>query len=77
MTAARRKALDAMIGQIEELSQKVGDFHDEEREQFDELSEKAQESERGEKIDSAANALEEAVSSLDAAKDSILEAMGE
>lgn len=75
MTAARLKALGKITSDLEGLRDRLDTLQSEEREQYDNLSDKAQESERGKKIDTAATAIQDAYDSLDSAIDSISDAM--
>lgn len=65
MNEARRKEIEQAISQIEEARTILETVSSEEREEFDELPEKAQESEKGLKIDASASALEESLDECD------------
>ena len=74
MNKARRKNLQAIIDQLEELKGSLEDLRVEEGEYRDNIPENMQESERYEKADeacdnlsSAVDSLEEAISSIEAA----------
>ena len=58
-------------GQIEGLSQAVGDVRDEEQESFDNLPEGFQQGERGQAMEQAAGMLDDAVSALEQAGDDL------
>jgi len=74
MNDAQRKRLDGMYNTLHKIKSDLEDMGEEEREKFDNLNEGLQASERGQLIDSAATALEEAASMLDSALSSVDEA---
>lgn len=74
MNAAQRKRLDEMYDTLDQIKSDLESMGEEEREKFDNLTEGLQSSERGQNLESAANALEEAASVLDSALNSIDEA---
>jgi hypothetical protein len=62
---ARRKEIEQAISQIEEAKSILETAASDEREEFDELPEKTQESEKGIKIEAVATALEESLDDCD------------
>lgn len=90
MNKARRKEAGAIRGRIEDLQtemasvmEDLGNLRDEEQEGFDNMSEGLQQGETGQRIEAAANYLEEAHDTLDeidtilvSAMESIDEAVG-
>lgn len=73
MNAKRAKALNALVGEFEELQTKLEALRDEERDAYEEMSEKKKESEAGELAEEAAEQIEAACTDLD----SLLEHIGE
>jgi uncharacterized protein YoxC len=71
MNAARRKKIDAVFSKLEELGAALEEIRDEEQDFYDNLSEKAQEGEKGEKSQCAIDALDEAIDYLENARDSL------
>ena len=78
MNKARRKAianlidrLDTLKGVADEIRSDLETIKDEEREAFENLSESFQEGDRGQAMEAAADALEEAVGAIDEIGDSI------
>lgn len=67
MNKIRRKNLQAIIDQLEELKGSLEDLQAEEEEYRDNIPENMQESERYEKADEAVDNLEEVISSIKAA----------
>lgn len=64
MNKGQRKVLDEVYKALEEAQQVCSDMACEERDKFDNLSEGLQQSERGELLEQAADALETAEQSL-------------
>jgi len=62
---ARTKEITEAISKIEEAKSILETCASDERESFDELSEKAQESDKGIKLDASATALEESLDECD------------
>ncbi len=75
MNKIRRKNLQAIIDQLEELKGSLEDLQAEEKEYRDNMPENLQGSERYERADAACDGLEEAVSGLEDVICSIEEAM--
>lgn len=74
MNAARRKAISEAIALIDQAHDLVENVANEERESFDNLPEGLQESERGERMDEIASALEEAYMTLTDVVDQLTDA---
>jgi hypothetical protein len=62
---ARRKAIAEAISKIEEAKDLLDTASTEERDEYEELSEKAQESDKGTAIEAAASTLEESLDECD------------
>lgn len=77
MNKSRRKEIAAVVAILDGALADAQTILDGEQGDFEELSEKAQESEKGEERQAAINALEEAVSSIESAMQSLQEAGGE
>ncbi len=82
MNNDRRKALNALIGQIEEANSTLENIRDEidslkgeEEDGFNNLPEGLQQGERGQAMEEATNAMQEAYDALDAASASACEAI--
>lgn len=75
MNKIRRKNLQAIIDQLEELKGSLEDLQAEEKEYRDNMPENLQGSERYERADAACDGLEEAVTGLEDVICSIEEAM--
>jgi hypothetical protein len=75
MNKARRKVLDQLTTEFEDLIARTQAVLDEEQEAFDSMPESLRESERGQSSESAVSALESAVESLGNARDSVNEAL--
>jgi hypothetical protein len=71
MNNPRRKALNKIKEQIEDLRMALEELLDEEQSAFDNMPESLQYSERGEKMEEGISALEDAVSNLEEATDNI------
>lgn len=65
MNEARRKEIAEAISKVEEAKSIIETAASEEREQFDEMTEKAQESDKGQLVEAAATNLEEALDACD------------
>ena len=65
MNAERRKQLAEAISQIEEAKSIIETVATEERDEFEALSEKAQETEKGVAIEACASSLDEAMDDCD------------
>ena len=66
--------IDATVSDLEDMISATEELRDEEQEAFDNLPESMQASERGEKMEAAVSALNEAIEALEAARDSLDEA---
>ena len=71
MNATRRKALSEIFEQLDDLKNQLETLATEERDQFDNMSEKRQDSAKGRAVDEAARYLEDAVGDLSSALDNI------
>lgn len=60
-----RNAMEEYKGKIDDLKSELEGYKDDERTKYDNMSEGLQQGENGQKIDSAANALEEAFDEAD------------
>jgi len=76
MNAQRRKEIDNIISKLEDLKQDIVSMQDEEQGYFDNMPEGLQSSEKGEKAESAVDALDNSVSLINDAIDSLMESMG-
>lgn len=65
MNNTRRKEIDKAIGMLEEAKSILENVASEERDAYDNMSENLKGGERGETMERCADALDEAVSSLD------------
>lgn len=65
MNAARRKAINALLSQVEDLTAQVEALRDEEQEYFDNMPESFQGGEKGETAQAAIDALENAFNGLE------------
>ena len=77
MNMQRRKRIEKVGRQLEELIEEITAIQEEEEEAYDNLPESLQESERGIAIYNAAEALADAVDGLEDANELLLEAIGE
>lgn len=75
MNAARRKALNTIIDQLEDLKTELEDLLSEEEEYRDNMPENLQSSERYENADRACDSLQDAVYELESSLDSITDAV--
>lgn len=74
MNNARRKEIDKLTAQIEEIKEVIEALRDEEQEAFDNMPESLQDGERGEKMQSAIDALEYAADDLQECLDHLSDA---
>lgn len=74
MNNARRKEIDKLTAQIEEIKEAIEALRDEEQEAFDNMPESLQDGERGEKMQSAIDALEYAADDLQECLDHLSDA---
>lgn len=65
MNATRRKELNKLIEQLEDIKIQIENLQQEEQDAYDNLPESLQDSERGERMQEAADELENAASSVD------------
>lgn len=65
MNAQRRKSIQEVIDQLEEIKSTIETLNDEEQEAYDNLPENLQGSERGEAMSEAADNLDSAFNSMD------------
>ncbi len=65
MNKERRKAINEIIGRLDELKADIEALQDEEQEYYDNMPEGIQYGEKGNRAQEAIDALEEAVSNLD------------
>jgi len=75
VNATQREAIQKVISTLEELKGDVDPIGTELREEFDNLPEKSQESEKGEKLDSEASLLEESADDFDSLADKLRESI--
>lgn len=76
MNKNRRDRLAKLSDQISDIMEKLEELRDEELEAFENLPESLNSSERGEMIQTAIGAMDDALSSLENADSRILDAMG-
>ena len=74
MNAARRKAINALLSQVEDLTAQVEALRDEEQEYFDNMPESFQGGEKGETSQAAIDNLENAFNALEGVRDDLEEA---
>lgn len=77
MNKQRRQEIEAIIKHLDDIKDRIETVKDDERESFENMPEPLQQSERGEQIDEAANALEQAYDEMDGIIDYLNEAMGQ
>lgn len=65
MNADRRKRISALWDKLDEIKTEIEAIMEEEQDSYDNLPESLQQSERGEKMESAIDNLESAASSID------------
>lgn len=75
MNNDRRKRIEKVQEQIEGLLAEIEELRDEEQEALENLPESLQETERGERMQTAVDALDEAYTNLDSVNDSLNEAL--
>lgn len=76
MNKNRRNRLAKLSDQISDIMEKLEELRDEELEAFENLPESLNSSERGEVMQTAIGAMDDALSSLENADSRILDAMG-
>lgn len=76
MNKNRRDRLAKLSDQISDIMEKLEELRDEELEAFENLPESLNSSERGETMQTAIDAMDDALSSLENADSRILDAMG-
>lgn len=64
MNVQRRKAIEKILGQVEDLKMEIENIMDEEQEAYDNLPESLQDSERGTKMQDAIEHLNDADNSI-------------
>ena len=74
MNNARRKQIEKLTAQIEEIKETIESLRDEEQDTFDNLPESLQGGERGEKMESAIDALDYAADDLQECLDHLSDA---
>lgn len=74
MNNQRRKAISALVSQIEQLLSDVESIRDEEQEYFDNMPESLQGGEKGETSQAAIDSLESAYNDLESVRDQLEEA---
>lgn len=74
MNKARRKTLDGLLAKFEELKGELETVGSEERDAFDNMPESLQQGEKGQAAETAADAIDNAVSEIDSVTTSIEEA---
>lgn len=74
MNNARRKQIEKLTAQIEEIKETIESLRDEEQDAFDNLPESLQGGERGEKMESAIDALDYAADDLQECLDHLSDA---
>lgn len=67
MNNVRRKALNAIISELEDIQSRLEAINDEENEAYDNMPDSIQESERGEQSYNAMNSMSDALSSIESA----------
>lgn len=76
MNKQRRNRLQTAINQLSEIQRVVNAIADEERDSLDSLPENFQDTDRGEKMQLAISALEDASEQIEGSVDNISDAMG-
>jgi hypothetical protein len=71
MNEARLKEIAALVGKIDDLKSQVETVRDAEQEYYDNMPENLQGSEAGERAESAASSLDDAVNNLSEAMDAL------
>jgi len=75
MNAKRRREIKKIKEQLSDLALKLEELKDQEQEAYDNLPESLQQGERGEKMESAINELDEVINDLQYADDKLETAM--
>lgn len=75
MNATRRKDLSLLIDQLDEIKRQVENIMEEEQEAYENMPESLQDSERGQKMQEAADAIENATGTLQDTIDYLIEAI--
>lgn len=75
MNAKRRKEIEKLSAQIEEIKIAIDSLRDDEQDAYDNLPDSLQETERGQKMESAIEALDYASDDLQECLDHLLEAV--
>ena len=75
MNNDRRKRIEKAQKTLAELLTEIEELRDEEQEALENLPESLQETERGERMQTAADALDDAYTNLDSVNDSLTEAL--
>lgn len=77
MNSGHKKQIVANRAVINNIKESLGMIQEELQEQYDEMSEKVQEGEKGEELAANITAIEEAVGSLEEAEEKLTEVVGE
>lgn len=77
MNKERRKRIDEIIDQLNDIKDEIGSVLEEEQEAFDNMPESFQDGERGEAAQVSIDALENANSSAEETTDNLGEALGD
>lgn len=77
MNKAERKELNAFIGKLEEINARITEIKDNEQNKFDDMSERAQDSDRGNKLADEIGKLETIGGDLESAISDLQELSGE
>lgn len=77
MNKAERKELNAFIGKLEEINARITEIKDNEQDKFDDMSERAQDSDRGNKLADEIGKLETIGGDLESAISYLQELSGE
>lgn len=75
MNNQRRKQIEAVLNELADLRYRVEELQNEEQEAYDNMPEGLQQSERGEKAEQAASALDNALTAFDDIESSLNEAL--
>ncbi len=75
MNATRRKKIDRLISRMEEIVSEIAEIAEAEQEAYDKLSEKAQEGDKGEAMQTTIDALQSAESDAQSALDYLTDAL--
>lgn len=74
MNAQRRKEIQSVLDELMDLRSRVDSLKDDEQEAFDNMPESLQSSESGQKIESAASSLDDALAAFDDLESALNEA---